>query len=325
MIAAQSFSLHKVRRNARFKISSIYSLRAVFCEPTDHDSLRTLGLFPAAGRHAHCHLKRPVAMGGTQTGGRPQTRLDRLLNLLSTGQTPSVRLTAAQQLGAIAGQRIQHGHQNEVDKTYRGTEGNWQEVAGLLHKLLPILKSKSNEARSAAAVAVHQVCRQVGVWDPSHAAADAEEAPAATNDGTNASSGVHPLRLADFNLRAIVATEPHLLGSSGTEYVQPQSAVHTDKAHKDILSDLGLGGPANANIDLDIKKELDDAQNGANGVGPASAAAATSAGEDVKPNVKSEPEPREEQEDDLSHLSARERNALKRKRKKEHIAAPQFK
>lgn len=242
-------------------------------------------------------------MNGSHPGGKPQTRLDRLLNLLSTGQTLSVRTTAAQQLGAIAHQRIQHGHQE--GSIYAGTEGNWQEIAGLLHKLLPVLKSKSNDARSAAASAVDQICSSVGIWDPTHAESSVE-----ATSTLSESAGVQDtfLSLAEFNLHDIMTKEQHLLGSSGSEYTQPGSAVESDKAHKDILTDLGLGGPAGDDLDFDIKKELDEAN-------------LSEVKQDTKPIVKVEPEIKEE-EQDLSHLSARERNALKRKRKKEQSNAP---
>lgn len=80
-------------------------------------------------------------------------RLDRLISLLDTGSTPSVRLTAARQLGAIAGQRVahpstdSHGHasaaQLKLEDTsdaaaatlWRGVDGEWNEVIGLVARV----------------------------------------------------------------------------------------------------------------------------------------------------------------------------------------------
>lgn len=78
-------------------------------------------------------------------------RLDRLILLLDTGSTPSVRLTAARQLGAIAGTRVahpstnSHGHASvgtdvkleegmtgaSKEGVWHGVEGEWNEVIGL--------------------------------------------------------------------------------------------------------------------------------------------------------------------------------------------------
>lgn len=77
-------------------------------------------------------------------------RLDRLILLLDTGSTPSVRLTAARQLGAIAGTRVSHpstdSHGQAYVKTedssvttteniWRGVEGEWNEVIGLVARV----------------------------------------------------------------------------------------------------------------------------------------------------------------------------------------------
>lgn len=77
-------------------------------------------------------------------------RLDRLILLLDTGSTPSVRLTAARQLGAIAGTRVSHpstdshGHAYvkaedstvaTSDNIWRGVEGEWNEVIGLVARV----------------------------------------------------------------------------------------------------------------------------------------------------------------------------------------------
>lgn len=78
-------------------------------------------------------------------------RLDRLILLLETGSTPSVRLTAARQLGSIAGVRVSHpttkitgiksedvgavGITNENSNAWRGVEGEWNEVINLVARV----------------------------------------------------------------------------------------------------------------------------------------------------------------------------------------------
>lgn len=71
-------------------------------------------------------------------------RLDRLILLLDQGSTPSVRLTAARQLGAIAAVRVSHPSSHSLVKvedgpgessTWRGVEGEWNEVLGLVARV----------------------------------------------------------------------------------------------------------------------------------------------------------------------------------------------
>lgn len=77
-------------------------------------------------------------------------RLDRLIQLLDAGSTSSVRLTAARQLGAIAGARVSHPSTDshgraEIksedttvitgDSLWRGVEGEWNEVVGLVARV----------------------------------------------------------------------------------------------------------------------------------------------------------------------------------------------
>ena len=94
----------------------------------------------------------PVAILSRLTRRRvPARRLDRLILLLDNGSTPSVRLTAARQLGSIAGTRVSHpssnphGHASVADvkleeeaaasTVWRGVEGEWTEVIGLVARV----------------------------------------------------------------------------------------------------------------------------------------------------------------------------------------------
>lgn len=103
---------------------------------------------------------------------RSTGRLDRLILLLDTGSTPSVRLTAARQLGAIAATRVSHpstashGHASvsvEVkleegaaagnkEGIWRGVDGEWDEVAGLVARVRFQLRVPLAQTRRLASV-----------------------------------------------------------------------------------------------------------------------------------------------------------------------------
>lgn len=232
----------------------------------------------------------------TATGSKRLTRLDRLVNLLSSGQTESVRSTAACQIGAIAAQRARRGTDPQ------GRVDNWPEIAGLAAKVVPVLRNKSTDARSAAALAIDHICHSVGVWEPLEYS---------TEDDVNSEMQQPDAPLQSFILRNIITLNPQLLASSGAEYTGTTAQGET--SHKDILQRLGLSGPANtaSDLELDLQRELQDGNEPASSI-PATPASSTSHSESIP-----DPEP---QEQDLSHLSARERNALKRKRKKGQIS-----
>ncbi|GAA5949726.1 hypothetical protein JCM21900_003274 [Sporobolomyces salmonicolor] len=209
------------------------------------------------------------------------SRLDRLILLLDTGSTPSVRLTAARQLGAIAGTRVSHpstdshGHgaksidvklEEAVDGAaagaaegvWRGVDGEWHEVVQLVARVLPHLQSRSSETRQAAAAALAHISRAVGIWDPASTApspSSADEVPAATSiESTSAQ-----LTLKDFNLSRVLSEGTLLLSSSGKEYAK-LSALSADelaKAQKEALGKLGLGfGGGADDIGVDMGAEL---------------------------------------------------------------------
>lgn len=94
--------------------------------------------------------------------------LDRLVLLLDTGSTPSVRLTAARQLGALAATRVSHpsvashGHASVAPQAkledgtaapskegiWRGVDGEWNEVVALVQRVRPLAPS----ARSSSLI-----------------------------------------------------------------------------------------------------------------------------------------------------------------------------
>ncbi|KAI7848134.1 hypothetical protein BDC45DRAFT_575107, partial [Circinella umbellata] len=75
------------------------------------------------------------------------TRLDRLVLLLDTGSTASVRRTAAQQLG-------------EIQKQHPG------ELYNLLSRVVVHLRSKAWDTRWAAGLALEEIAANVESWNP---------------------------------------------------------------------------------------------------------------------------------------------------------------
>ncbi|GAA96606.1 uncharacterized protein L969DRAFT_484966 [Mixia osmundae IAM 14324] len=245
------------------------------------------------------------------------TRLDRLILLLSTGQTSTVRQTAARQLGQIAGQRIQHtssgpaaasGPSSSLARnvretgqlllgestasSWRGIDGEWQEIISLLNKIVPHLRSRNGETRIAAALAVESICRAIGVWDPlPPRSTDLRVTSAAQTEPSDA--------LTDFNALQIMRERPHLLATAGGEFAPPLTASDREaqqKSQKALASEFGLDFAGSRSEDLSIG--IDMAKELAEGEQAASASAHTN-GAPAKT------------------LSARELNALKRKRKAE--------
>lgn len=236
-------------------------------------------------------------------------RLDRLLLLLSTGSTPLVRQTAAQQLGTVAGQRIQRGtaaSSSASTSVYRGLDGEWAEVVNLLVKVLPYTRSKVWETRIAAALAIECIVKAVGIWEPPDSLGLDPEPSTLKN---NSSDGVveetsHPLTT--FDLTYILFEGTKLLASSGNEYARGEKA--SSSARSDVVKSLGLSlpGAGDTELGIDVEKEL---QDGENDQGHESKVA------DVKGKGRMMPSTASTEEDEYKGLSARERNALKRKRK----------
>ncbi|GAA6004805.1 DNA-binding ATPase [Rhodotorula paludigena] len=209
------------------------------------------------------------------------SRLDRLVLLLDTGSTPSVRLTAARQLGALAATRVSHpsvashGHTSVAPQVkledgtaapskegiWRGVDGEWNEVVALVQRVLPYLQSRSIETRQAAASALGFISRGAGIWDPSSTApsastaADHSVAPSITADDALSTA----VTLRDFDLARILRDGALLLGSSGKEYgkLGALSAEELAQAQKDALKNLGLGfGGGADDIGVDVGAEL---------------------------------------------------------------------
>ncbi|PWN31835.1 uncharacterized protein FA14DRAFT_93569 [Meira miltonrushii] len=313
------------------------------------------------------------------TAAVAQTRLDRLVTLLSSGSTPAIRATAARQLGQIAAVRVRSGEQargrqhitqqqqaqqipsvkteeddDDEDKkwinttdssdttaqpantrtiddstsTYRGIEGDWDQAIFLLARVLPHLRSKTWDTRVAAAQAIEAICSASGIWDPDVKHEDAYIQTQSTEAGPSSNNSEASLLSFDnFSLSNVFLTGKKLLASAGNEYDLPTfSSVEERLAHaKRDMQRLGLGSMAGVDVDLgvDMEKELlggetQQHQGEQSGSVPKSGTQtpASSTVEDVTPQIAPE-------EVDMSKLSARERNQLKRKRKLEGKSGPQ--
>ncbi|KAJ7184295.1 SNF2 superfamily chromatin remodeling protein [Mycena filopes] len=174
------------------------------------------------------------------------SRLDRLLLLLDTGSSSSVRNTAAKQLAQLAAKSVisdvaldEEDAKNAHKHVSRGDPQAWAELMAVVARIIPFLHSKSFDTRTAASVALSQIFSLVPVWQPEGGKDDGEQ-----------SSASHS-RLSGGKL---------LLASSGKEFIKPagilSSPAEVKKARKAAMDRLGLDFLDGD--DLDIEKELAD-------------------------------------------------------------------
>ncbi|KAI4157311.1 MAG: hypothetical protein LQ342_008387 [Letrouitia transgressa] len=154
------------------------------------------------------------------------SRLDRLVILLETGSTPLIRNTAAQQLGDV-----QKQHPDEL--------------FNLLTRVLPFLRSKTWETRSAAAKAIGGIVENAARFEP-----DGPDIPQA--EAADGNSLFQPprdselLQLESLDITAILTYGKKLLGSAGKEHDLAINALDPGErlAHqkKTLNGRLGLEG-----------------------------------------------------------------------------------
>ncbi|KAJ1818331.1 TATA-binding protein-associated factor mot1, partial [Coemansia sp. RSA 2599] len=209
------------------------------------------------------------------------TRLDRLVALLDSGATPVVRATAARQIGGI-----QRQHPEELFR--------------LLSRVYEYIGSKSWDTRIAAAQAIEAIAKEVPEWDP-----NSDDIKPAADKTEDEEDDIEYLNFGQFNVDSVIRHGRLLLGSAGREYeddglegLNPAQRVAAQRAQMRKRLGIGaefLGDDLLADEDIAVKSPL------------ANAAAAKR-----KPEPASEPKA-EEAQIDMSKLSARERNRLKRK------------
>lgn len=168
------------------------------------------------------------------------SRLDRLVTLLETGSTPVIRNTAAQQLADV-----QKQHPDEL--------------FNLLGRILPYLRSKSWDTRTAAAKAIGLVAANAEAFDPNQDDGQAIKKPDDEEDDDDdveikpeiKSEDLPPseediLRLETLDVGSILKYGKKLLGSAGKEYeyaiggMDPASRLQHQK--KTLTARLGLAG-----------------------------------------------------------------------------------
>ncbi|KAJ3550666.1 hypothetical protein NM688_g5024 [Phlebia brevispora] len=269
------------------------------------------------------------------------SRLDRLLLLLDTGSSTSVRTTAAKQLAQLAVKSVISDVAIVEDdiKTTRqhgavSDPAAWSELMSVVARILPYLHSKSHETRSATSVALSQIFTLVPVWQP-----DAEAGSKTPGEAKSLPAPEFPA----FSVRELMEKGTLLLASSGKEFVKPSgilaNSTEVKKARKEAMGRLGLDflDSVGGADDIDLEKELaaEDQLDQDIEMQPVKTE------EDVKSPITAEPVPVKAEgsvvgpsksptpaapspapsngqppaEVDLSTLSARERNRLKRKRK----------
>ena len=150
------------------------------------------------------------------------TRLDRLVLLLDTGSTLTVRKSAAEQIGQIAAQRPEDLH-------------------SLLAKVFGFVKSKSWETRVAASLAIEAIGQQTPQWDPHPAVGDNEVSASSLNEET------WMLSFASFDIQNVVKNGVPLLSSPGKEFEEDEVDLTLDpkeriaKQKLQLKQKLGLG------------------------------------------------------------------------------------
>ncbi|OJD36271.1 tbp associated factor [Diplodia corticola] len=163
------------------------------------------------------------------------SRLDRLVTLLETGSTQLIRNTAAQQLADI---QKQHP----------------EELFNLLTRVIPYLRSKSWDTRTAAAKAMGGIVENAEKFDPNE---EDEPITSETNGHSNGSVKKEDevelpplsddqLQLETLDIPMILRNGKHLLGSAGREYdfklaaMDPAERLAYQK--KSLKARLGIGG-----------------------------------------------------------------------------------
>ncbi|KAJ5085753.1 hypothetical protein N7532_010524 [Penicillium argentinense] len=234
------------------------------------------------------------------------SRLDRLVTLLETGSTQLIRNTAAQQLADV-----QKQHPDEL--------------FNLLGRILPYLRSKSWDTRTAAARAIGLIVSNADIYDPNEddglqikSAADdddveikseikSEDAPPSVDEF---------LHLDTLDIAAILKHGKRLLGSAGKEYeyslASMEPAARLQHQKKTLTARLGLEGEYN---EEDILDSVDLAPKPATPAPKRESSDPSIARENSLQESRRASSPTETAAKEESGLSKRQLNQLKRKNK----------
>ncbi|KAF7949226.1 hypothetical protein EAE96_008393 [Botrytis aclada] len=230
------------------------------------------------------------------------SRLDRLVTLLETGSTPLIRNTAAQQLA-------------DVQKSHP------EELFNLLTRVVPYLRHKTWDTRTAASKALAGIVENAEKYDPNGEDDLAKDESKIEEYGIKKEEAVEPTPLAEGQLSldtldivSILKYGKELVrgGDRGHDWALASLDPAQRLAHQKKTLDgrLGLLGPYS-------EEELEYAAPTTNQNGSSTTLAREdSNGFSRQENNKGTSTPSEE-----SGLSARQLNQLKRKRKREAMTA----
>ncbi|KAJ9222306.1 hypothetical protein DTO271D3_6242 [Paecilomyces variotii] len=233
------------------------------------------------------------------------SRLDRLVTLLETGSTQVIRNTAAQQLADV-----QKQHPDEL--------------FNLLGRILPYLRSKSWDTRTAAAKAIGLIAANAEPFDPNQDDGQGIKKPEDDQDvdikqeGDGLPEDDSLLQLEHLDISSVLKYGKKLLGTAGKEYeyslaaMDPASRLQQQK--KTLTSRLGLAGEyledeliddndLNLTLQQQSRPKLD------------TSLPALSRQNSVQNASSPHPSPLEHPNGDESGLSKRQLNQLKRKNK----------
>ena len=181
-------------------------------------------------------------------------RQDKLILLLETGTSPQVRQTAAKQLAELTVKTLRatltpsHEQKPDVKPEENGLtiqgqvdeDDAWAQVLEVISKVLPLLRSKSSEARYGASQALGLLAKTLPEYTPRHPIAS--------------SSTSTPI-----DLQALIRDGQLLLASAGREYIAKISKADKAKRKKAMMGSLGLGGGVGWGDDVD--KEIGDEED----------------------------------------------------------------
>ncbi|ORY35400.1 putative helicase [Naematelia encephala] len=228
-------------------------------------------------------------------------RQDKLILLLDTGTSSHVRRTAAKQLAELTVKtfRVSTTPPREEDVKPQESDGTvvlpsqiseedaWNEVLETISKIIPLLRSRSSETRSAAAYSLGVLASSLPPWT-------AELVSSVPSSSTN-----------PVDLAALLKSGQTLLASAGREYIAKPVADKA-KRRKAMMGSLGLGDGIMAG-DMDkMFDDDDDAMDDGAGIGTGTGA--------TKEDSAAKKAPAEPPKDIFEGLSARQVIMLKRKK-----------
>ena len=233
-----------------------------------------------------------------------------MVTLLETGSTALIRNTAAQQLADV-----QKNHPDEL--------------FNLLTRVVPYLRSRSWDTRTAAAKAIGGIVDHAEKYDPNATpdavqSSEADEKTTATGSQTSLVASADQLQLSTLDVESILAYGKELLSSAGKQYdvklagLTPSERLAHQK--KTLTARLGLGGEY---MDEELMSERDIAIRTSSLPTPVlstidtdvSRTTSQSVGDDAA--VKSPEDGSTPTQSRGGEMSKRQLNMLKRRRKEE--------